>query len=174
MTILALYEIINIHEQKVGNVLAELDDDGFYNVSKVRRCSDWAIYNSQICFALTGVAYPDYCTSSIKANPRDHIDLCISLMKWLKWMIIPASISTKCWKLCHIKKGCLLIFFWYWPQYVRHICKTNCTLRPLHGKHKMKSITPIQYLAYPKNFWNETNMVCMTSSVYLPIFPICE
>ena len=32
---------IIIHEQKVGGVLAELgDDDGFYDVSEVRTCSD--------------------------------------------------------------------------------------------------------------------------------------
>lgn len=52
------------------------DDDGFYDVSEVRKCSDWAIYNNKTGFGLTGVACPD-CFPSSKANSKDHNDLVV-------------------------------------------------------------------------------------------------
>lgn len=81
---------IIIHEQKVGGSLADLgDDDGFYDVSEVRTCSDWDIYNNQTYFALNGVTFPECCSSFTKANTWDHVDLGVLITS-----LSPATMAT--------------------------------------------------------------------------------
>lgn len=60
------------HEQKVDRLLVDLEaNDGLYDVSEVRRCSDLAIYKKH-CADWWGL-------SSTKMNPRDHVDLGVLL-----------------------------------------------------------------------------------------------